>query len=53
MNLKTITLALALLGVLALIVGIILDRKDWAGIGIMLAILFGLLRALLSVTRLF
>lgn len=53
MNLKNITLGLALLGLLALVVGVILDRKDIAGIGTMLAIMFGILRALLSVSRIF
>lgn len=53
MTLKNITLALALLGVLGLVVGIIADKKDIAALGMMLAVIFGLLRALLSVTRLF
>jgi hypothetical protein len=51
--LKHITSALTLIGIIMLVVGLLADKKDIAALGVLLACLFGLLRALLSVTRLF
>ena len=49
--LKTITLILAGLGVLLMLVGMFLGSADTVSAGLGLAILFGLLRGLLAVTK--
>ena len=53
MTLKKITLAIAIFGVLLLFVGLITKDQNLGNAGLMLAVLFGVLRGLLSVTRLF
>lgn len=53
MTLKNITLSIAIFGLILLVVGIIADNQRLGVVGINLAVLFGILRALLSVTRLF
>lgn len=53
MNLKHITLAIAIFGIVLLLVGILTKNNQLGTAGFMLALLFGGLRALLSVTRLF
>jgi hypothetical protein len=49
--LKNATLAIALLGVLMLAIGIFKDDSGLAALGLLLGICFGVLRALLSVSR--
>lgn len=51
--LKKATLIIALIGVLMLVIGIVKDDKAIAAVGLLLGICFGVLRALLSVSRLF
>jgi hypothetical protein len=51
--LKKATLVIALVGVLMLVIGIVNDDKAVAAVGLLLGICFGVLRALLSVSRLF
>jgi hypothetical protein len=49
--LKTITSILAAIGVILMLVGLVLGSADTVSAGFGLAVLFGLLRGLLAVTR--
>jgi len=53
MTLKNIVLAIAIVGVILLLVGLVTKNQQLGTAGLMLAVLFGILRGLLSVTRLF
>lgn len=53
MTLKNIVLAIAIVGVILLLVGLVTKNQQLGTAGFLLAFLFGILRGLLSVTRLF
>jgi hypothetical protein len=52
-NLKNITLGICVVGVVLMLAGIVTGNSGLAAGGVMLAGTFGILRGLLSVTKLF